>query len=37
VEGLGGRPAGEDLVIAAPPALFGRLEGLLAEQGADRD
>ena len=37
VAGLGGRPAGEDLVIAAPPALFGRLEALLAEQGADRD
>ena len=37
VEGLGGLPAGEDLVIAAPPALFGRLEGLLAEQAADRD
>ena len=37
VEGLGGRTAGEDLVIAAPPALFGRLEALLAEQAADRD
>jgi myo-inositol-1(or 4)-monophosphatase len=37
VEGLGGRPAGEDLVIAAPPTLFGRLEALLAEQAADRD
>ncbi|MEP6759905.1 MAG: inositol monophosphatase family protein [Sporichthyaceae bacterium] len=37
VEGLGGRPAGEDLVIAAPPGIFGRLEALLAEQSADRD
>lgn len=37
VEGLGGRPAGEDLVVAAPPGLFERLERLLAELGADRD
>lgn len=37
VEGLGGRPAGEDLVIAAPPGIFGRLEALLGEQSADRD
>ena len=37
VGGLGGRQAGEDLVIAAPPGLFGPLEALLAEQGADRD
>jgi myo-inositol-1(or 4)-monophosphatase len=37
VEGLGGRPGGEDLVIAAPPALFGPLLALLTEQAADRD
>jgi myo-inositol-1(or 4)-monophosphatase len=37
VGGLGGREAGEDLVVAAPPGLFGPLEALLAEQGADRD
>jgi myo-inositol-1(or 4)-monophosphatase len=37
VEGLGGRPAGEDLVIAAPPAIFDPLAELLTEQGADRD
>jgi myo-inositol-1(or 4)-monophosphatase len=37
VGGLGGRPAGEDLVVAAPPALFGPLTALLAEQLADSD
>jgi myo-inositol-1(or 4)-monophosphatase len=37
VAGLGGQPAGEELVIAAPPALFRRLEPLLAEQRADHD
>ena len=37
VEGLGGRSAGEDLVIAAPPGLFEALEAILVENGADRD
>lgn len=37
VEGLHGRPAGPDLVVAAPPALFGALHDLLAGLGADRD
>ena len=37
VGGLDGRPAGPDLVIAAPPALFGQLRDLLARLGADRD
>jgi myo-inositol-1(or 4)-monophosphatase len=36
VGGLGGRPAGEDLVIAAPAGLFAELEAVLAELGADR-
>jgi myo-inositol-1(or 4)-monophosphatase len=36
VAGLGGAPAGERLVIAAPPALFDPLEGLLAGLRADR-
>jgi len=35
VEGLRGAPAGPDLVIAAPPAVFGPLHDLLAEGGAD--
>jgi myo-inositol-1(or 4)-monophosphatase len=38
VGGLRGRPAGEDLTVAAPPALFGPLIDLLAEDPpADRD
>lgn len=37
VEGLHGRPAGEDLVMAAPPGLFGPLHDLIAPLGADRD
>jgi len=37
VGGLAGRPAGEELVVAAPPALFEPLAALLEEQGADRD
>jgi myo-inositol-1(or 4)-monophosphatase len=37
VGGLGEREAGEDLVVAAPPAIFGQLEALLAEHAADRD
>ena len=37
VGGLGGREAGEDLVVAAPAALFGPLADLLAGQTADRD
>jgi myo-inositol-1(or 4)-monophosphatase len=37
VEGLRGRPAGEDLVIAAPPGLFAPLEELLAGLDADQD
>jgi myo-inositol-1(or 4)-monophosphatase len=37
VEGLHGRPAGPDLVVAAPPALFDALHDLLAPLGADRD
>ncbi|WP_163548571.1 inositol monophosphatase family protein [Candidatus Frankia nodulisporulans] len=38
VGGLLGRRAGEDLVVAAPPALFGPLTDLLAEDPrADRD
>jgi myo-inositol-1(or 4)-monophosphatase len=36
--GLAGRPAGGDLAVAAPPALFGPLTDLLAaEPPADRD
>ena len=31
VGGLDGRPAGPDMVVAAPPALFGPLTDLLAE------
>jgi len=37
VEGLHGRPAGEDLVMAAPSGLFGPLHDLLAPLGPDRD
>ncbi|MEX5633764.1 inositol monophosphatase family protein [Parafrankia sp. FMc2] len=38
VGGLEGLPASEDLVVAAPPALFGPLTALLAEHPrADRD
>ncbi len=36
VEGLGGRPAGADLVVAAPPGLFEPLEAMLADLQADR-
>jgi myo-inositol-1(or 4)-monophosphatase len=36
VGGLRGRPAGEALVLAAPPALFDPLHDLLAAAGADR-
>jgi len=35
--GLAGRPAGPDMAIAADPALFGHLHGLLASLHADRD
>ncbi len=37
VGGLAGRPAGESLVVAAPPGLFEQLEGLLRGLDADRD
>jgi myo-inositol-1(or 4)-monophosphatase len=37
VEGLHGRAAGEDLVLAAPPSLFDALHDLLAPLGPDRD
>jgi hypothetical protein len=37
VEGLRGRPAGEDLVLAAPLALFDALHDLLAPLAPDRD
>jgi myo-inositol-1(or 4)-monophosphatase len=37
VGGLHGAPAGGDLVIAAPPALFDALHDLLATLHADRD
>jgi myo-inositol-1(or 4)-monophosphatase len=37
VDGLAGRPAGEDLVIAAPQALFGPLAELLAANRAAED
>jgi myo-inositol-1(or 4)-monophosphatase len=37
VEGLHGGRAGEDLVLAAPPALFAQLHDLLAPLGPDRD
>ncbi len=37
VEGLGGRPPGADLVVAAPPGLFEPFEAMLAELGADSD
>jgi len=35
VGGLRGRPAGEDLVVAAPPQLFATLTDLLADLDAD--
>lgn len=35
IGGLGGRAAGEDLVVAAAPALFALLEPLLRELAAD--
>jgi myo-inositol-1(or 4)-monophosphatase len=34
VSGLGGAPAGREMVIAAPPALFGPLHDVLAELDA---
>ncbi len=37
VEGLHGRGAGADLVLAAPPALFAPLHDLLAAAAADSD
>lgn len=37
VEGLHGRPAGEDLVVAAGPRLFPALHDPLADLHADRD
>jgi myo-inositol-1(or 4)-monophosphatase len=37
VGGLAGRPAGADLVIAAPPGLYERLHDLLAPLAPDRD
>jgi myo-inositol-1(or 4)-monophosphatase len=37
VTGLRGAPAGENLVIAAGPALFGALHDLLEPLGPDRD
>jgi myo-inositol-1(or 4)-monophosphatase len=35
--GLGGRPAGSSMTIAAEPVLFGELAGLLASLDAERD
>ncbi|MEU8077122.1 inositol monophosphatase family protein [Catellatospora citrea] len=35
VTGLSGRPAGGDMVLAAPPALHGPLDALLTELDAD--
>lgn len=37
VGGLAGRPAGPDLVVAAPPGLFEQLAGRLGALGADRE
>jgi myo-inositol-1(or 4)-monophosphatase len=37
VEGLRGRPAGDDLIVAAGPGLFGPLHDLLAGLDADSD
>ena len=37
VSGLAGRPAGEDLLVAAGPALFPALHDALLALGADRD
>ena len=37
VEGLRGRPAGADLVVAAAPGVFDALHDLLAAHDADRD
>jgi myo-inositol-1(or 4)-monophosphatase len=37
VEGVRGRAAGEDLVIAAPPGLFELLAEMLTALGADSD
>lgn len=34
VEGLGGRPPGEGVMLAANPVLFGRLHDLLVDAGA---
>lgn len=35
VGGLAGRPAGAELLLAAPPALYGELDALLTGLGAD--
>ena len=37
LEGLHGAPAGEDLIVAAGPALFPELHDLLADLRADTD
>jgi myo-inositol-1(or 4)-monophosphatase len=37
VEGLHGKPAGADLVVAAAPGIFDALHDLLAAGDADRD
>jgi myo-inositol-1(or 4)-monophosphatase len=37
VEGLHGRPADGDLLVAATPGVFGALHDLVAELGADHD
>jgi myo-inositol-1(or 4)-monophosphatase len=37
VEGLHGKPAGADLVVAAAPGIFDALHDLLAAADADRD
>jgi myo-inositol-1(or 4)-monophosphatase len=37
VEGLHGKPASSDLVVAAPPSLFDALHDVLAAADADRD
>jgi myo-inositol-1(or 4)-monophosphatase len=36
VGGLHGAPAGADLVLAAPPALFGQLHDRLVELGIEK-
>lgn len=37
VGGLSGRPAGEAMLLAAPPGIFAELAALLAQLGADED